>query len=148
MSNHCETCGHFKAGRPEDAPGWCSENGLSTWPYEETCEDYELREPETQMNGAERIAAERNRQIVEEGWDAEHDADHVGGSLSIAAACYAVAGLENVAVVRPGSVDAWPWVSKWDKRMKHNRIRRLEIAGALIAAEIDRFLCLEEGEEA
>ena len=92
------------------------------------------------MTGVERIAAERNRQMVEEGWDAEHDEGHAEGSLSVAAACYAVAG------VRGARSPAWPWDPKWDKRAKHNRIRRLEIAGALIAAEIDRLLRLEGGD--
>jgi hypothetical protein len=36
--------------------------------------------------------------------------------------------------------DAWPWSRNWDKRDKHSRTRRLEIAGALIAAEIDRLV--------
>lgn len=42
----------------------------------------------------------------------------------------------------PGWEDAWPWDSKWDKREKHNTLRSLVIAGALIAAEIDRITAL------
>ena len=38
----------------------------------------------------------------------------------------------------------WPWDKSYNKRHKHNRIRQLEIAGALIAAEIDRLLRLKE----
>jgi hypothetical protein len=37
-------------------------------------------------------------------------------------------------------------VDAWDKREKHSRIRRLEIAGALIAAEIDRLTADGNGE--
>jgi hypothetical protein len=35
--------------------------------------------------------------------------------------------------------DAWPWDDECDKRWKHGRLRQLVIAGALIAAEIDRL---------
>lgn len=34
------------------------------------------------MTGIERIAAERRRQIGEEGWTPEHDAQHVNGELA------------------------------------------------------------------
>lgn len=98
--------------------------------------------------GAERIAAERNRQIEEEGWSAEHDSIHENDELSLAAICYAspipvyckiwhVDGTTNLE-------DPFPW-AEWDKRHKHNRIRQLEIAGALIAAEIDRLTAPAKG---
>lgn len=99
------------------------------------------------MNGAERIAAERKRQIEDEGWTPEHDDGHGSGEMAIAAACYAVYGVRDtrepdffVYVADVYEADAWPWSPEWDKRDKHGRIRRLEIAGALIAAEIDRLL--------
>lgn len=100
------------------------------------------------MNGIERIAKERARQISEEGWTPEHDDRRLAGSLVKAAACYTVEGTDaRVLVVRDGYADgsihfddAWPWDGKWDKRKKHDKLRRLEIAGALIAAEIDRLL--------
>ncbi len=41
------------------------------------------------MNGAERIAAERKRQIEVEGWTPEHDRQHSSGDLARAASCYA-----------------------------------------------------------
>lgn len=85
------------------------------------------------MDGVERIAAERRRQIETEGWTPEHDDRHEHGELAIAAACYALHG------IYPSSLPVWPWAKKWDKRSKHGRVRRLEIAGALIAAEIDRL---------
>lgn len=98
------------------------------------------------MNGAELIAAERQRQIEQEGWTPEHDAMHDGGELAIAAACYAVEGTYADVVVETGQFgtsnweqsDAWPW-NGWDKREQHDKARRLVIAGALIAAEIDRL---------
>lgn len=88
------------------------------------------------------IAQERLRQVMAEGWTAAHDDDHFGGSLAIAAACYATHGT-GVSVVDHGGADAWPWEGKWDKREKHDRIRQLVIAGALIAAEIDRLQRLQ-----
>lgn len=39
-----------------------------------------------------------------------------------------------------GWKDGWPWEESWDKREKHDMLRSLVIAGALIAAEIDRLL--------
>lgn len=38
-----------------------------------------------------------------------------------------------------GWKDGWPWDKSWDKREKHDKLRSLQIAGALIAAEIDRL---------
>jgi hypothetical protein len=100
--------------------------------------------------GAARIVKERIRQKVSEGWTPEHDARHMEGQLSVAAACYAVhdialdlgdgIGPFPVGVEFAAGGDAWPWATGWDKRRKHSRMRRLEIAGALIAAEIDRLV--------
>ncbi len=98
------------------------------------------------MTGAERIAAERQRQIEQEGWTAEHDDQHTEGELAWAAVCYAAPGwvFRRAVSEREETLyfDPWPetWGKHWDKRCKHSRIRELEIAGALIAAEIDRLL--------
>ena len=40
--------------------------------------------------GAKLIAAERQRQIEQEGWTPEHDAEHAGEGLALAACSYAV----------------------------------------------------------
>lgn len=40
---------------------------------------------------------------------------------------------------KAGWVDGWPWGKEWDKRKKHDKIRSLVIAGALIAAELDQL---------
>ncbi|XXJ19968.1 hypothetical protein ACR42D_10565 [Desulfovibrio caledoniensis] len=113
-------------------------------------------------NGVERIADERQRQIDGEGWTPEHDAEHTDQSLAMAAACYATPRrlyLVETSGHIPGELsvsmkakDPWPWKVKfpdgsesnaWDKRGQHSRIRQLEIAGALIAAEIDRLQAAE-----
>jgi hypothetical protein len=91
---------------------------------------------DAEMNGAERIAAERKRQIEEEGFTAEHDDCLGAGVLAAAAACYAVPALTEKAWL-------WPFDRLWWNPTPDNRIRELEKAGALIAAEIDKLLRLE-----
>lgn len=99
--------------------------------------------------GVRRIAAERQRQVSEEGWTAEHDDTHGGGQLARAAACYAApAPIFTVEVLN----DEVRWRSPWPygfgyrgetvpwHRGEGDRVRDLEKAGALIAAEIDRLL--------
>ena len=44
------------------------------------------------MNGVQLIAAERTRQVADEGWTPEHDDIHDIGELLSAAVCYTVAG--------------------------------------------------------
>jgi hypothetical protein len=93
------------------------------------------------MTGIERIAAERKRQIEEEGFTAEHDFQWSKGELVKAAICYLYPGNESVS--RWQKI-FWPWKAKWWKPSPNNRIRDLEKSGALIAAEIDRLQRLEE----
>jgi hypothetical protein len=111
------------------------------------------------MTGVERIAAERKRQIDKEGWDAAHDDDHIDGSLLDAAIGYAAAPSDLYRQTEGASgrgsllfETVWPrrWNAEWDKREMRDptdaqRIRMLEKAGALIAAEIDRLLRLPAG---
>ena len=93
------------------------------------------------MTGAERIAQERQRQIEVEGWDADHD-DGTGNALALAAACYALPEKisDRSMWETPLRRLLWPWEERWWKPTPDNRIRELEKAGALIAAEIDRLL--------
>ena len=87
--------------------------------------------------GAGLIAAERRRQIVAEGWTAEHDDHHTAGELAIAAASLAVSGTDAT-IDDPHNVDTeWGHIVE---RHADNRLRQLAIAGALIAAEIDRLM--------
>lgn len=81
------------------------------------------------MNGVERIAAERERQVSAEGWSLEHDDQHVDGALAHAAAVYASD--------RVDINDVWPWPDEGPKIK--DEISNLVRAGALIAAEIDRL---------
>jgi len=100
------------------------------------------------MTGIERIAAERKRQIEKEGWTSEHDEQHREEELALAAACYALPYTIRHDEVGYFSwskllTKLWPWHMSWYKPDHDNRIRELEKAGALIAAEIDRLQNLE-----
>lgn len=57
------------------------------------------------MNGAELIAAERQRQIEREGWTPSHDDQHIHGELAAVAACYATPNQQQVHQ-REGIMDA------------------------------------------
>lgn len=94
------------------------------------------------MNGVERIAAERQRQVGVEGWTPEHDDEHDSAELVLAARSY----LSRTTDQRPdGERDyrfppppTWPWDASWWKP-SDDPVRNLIKAGALIAAEIDRL---------
>lgn len=90
-------------------------------------------------DGAALIAAERQRQLSDEGWTPEHDAEWVNGELASAAICYARSVVDGY--VTPFLANApigWPWHEDWYKP-SDDSIRNLVKAGALIAAEIDRL---------
>ena len=98
------------------------------------------------VTGIELIAAERERQIKEEGWTAEHDEQHEEDELAWAAVYYAMPKPLAFHCPRVGRCEIHPfavfpqnWNSHWAKRDEKDRIRQLVVAGALIAAEIDRI---------
>lgn len=110
------------------------------------------------ISGADRIAAERRRQIEEEGYTVEHDQSmpYEGGDLIKAAICYATPqhgrDMERTMANGVAVSDApvlWPWAPETWKGSRNltpsneERVRELEKAGALIAAEIDRLLADE-----
>ena len=103
------------------------------------------------MTGAERITAERKRQIEEEGWTAEHDRRHSPQDLIAAGIRYAFeAGREGLMASDAYGFQSevpWPWDEYWWKPCPHvggliakeDAERMLEKAGALMAAAIDRM---------
>lgn len=105
-------------------------------------------------NGCQRIFDERRRQMGKEGYSIESDVIKYAkrpGELTQAATCYsAMASTDaegrDFAREHPrNAISAnWPWSEEFWKPGKDNshesRIRELEKAGALIAAEIDRLL--------
>lgn len=96
---------------------------------------------EAKLTGVDLIAAERRRQIEEEGWTTEHDAGLVEDALARAAAAYATpAHLREPLVGHVVRMPAlWPWAVHAWKPTPEDRVRELVKAGALIAAEIDRL---------
>lgn len=114
-------------------------------------------------DGARRIVLERRRQIQQEGWSLEHDDTLTNHQLVWAAICFAAP--ERVYMLKHSVTpadpvlafhDLWPkgLDPAFDKRPTHRktvttrqRIRLLEKAGAMLAAEIDRLLRVEEAEK-
>ena len=100
--------------------------------------------------GTALIAEERLRQVMSEGWSAEHDDGHSTGEMAIAAACYAIPDDVREKPIWSATLleYLWPWEFAWwkpaaktrsERKARESRIRELVKAGALIAAEIDRL---------
>ncbi len=103
------------------------------------------------------IFDERVRQVMKEGWTAEHDDAHGDGELADAAACYLRPDLRAVRERMGGHdiSDPWPWWDDvdvsggrgdcpvWGKEKAwwkpKDRRRDLIRAAALIVAEIERL---------
>lgn len=97
--------------------------------------------------GVRAIANERMRQVTHEGWTPEHDDAHGNGEILKDGALPLLKALTGFYVAH----DPWGLAKKHGGR-EHDRVRALTIAGALIAAEIDRLerarVVLESGEPA
>lgn len=89
--------------------------------------------------GIELIAQERQEQIGKHKWDEEHDSKHREGQLAIAAE-FAINPVENQTLLDAGYAG---WEEFEDKVVCKGYKERLIIAGALIAAEIDRLNILD-----
>lgn len=93
------------------------------------------------MTGMELIALERARQIEEEGYPLDHDDGHVEEEMAIAAASLLVDGTHAEVTDHAHGADLWDLVRKYGYRAADSsRARALTIAGALVAAELDRVL--------
>lgn len=94
--------------------------------------------------GSRRVAAERSRQVNQEGWTPEHDRGHAG-ELSLAAESYALAAADDLSALtyvanNPEDPPAeWPWANRYWKPTG-DAVRDLEKAGGLIAAAIDSLV--------
>ena len=86
--------------------------------------------------GATLLRLERLRQMDKKGYSSDHDDAHEEFEITRAAICYAAEAADMGSVhVR----DLWPWeASSYPSVEGKGTQRLLEIAGALIAAEIDR----------
>lgn len=110
---------------------------------------YILTESERPKTGAELIADERDRQITVEGFTPDKDKGYLCSELSDAAIMYAMRDYWKNRLPaefvgddkNPGWI--WPFHADWWKP-SDDRIRNLQKAGALIAAEIDRLQNLKK----
>jgi len=84
------------------------------------------------MTGIELITAERYDQVANHGFDSDHDANHDIGVLKKAAL---------IALGEPytNAVMDCDWNDFEEHIKKQSEVKRLTVAGALIAAEIDRI---------
>ncbi|MDO8535047.1 MAG: hypothetical protein Q7S17_09960 [Xanthobacteraceae bacterium] len=120
------------------------------------------------MTVIDEVAAERKRQIEEEGWSFAHDDEHAPGDLAAAAGCYALHASRGTdedycdSDRQPTKQD-WPWWNDadvsggrgdcpvWGKVIAwwkpKNRRRDLIRAAALIVAEIERLDRLAHAKE-
>jgi hypothetical protein len=97
--------------------------------------------------GCRLIAKERNRQIENEGWTLEHDDEHIYGTLAVVAASLLVNNTDAKVIDPEGrgtttedeDGDCWGLI----KKHGDDEIKSLVIAGALVAAEIDRRIRLK-----
>jgi hypothetical protein len=89
------------------------------------------------FGAAEKIMSERWRQIMK-GFDEKHDAVHSDGSI-VTAASAVLSGVETGHV--HGDIGSWPGDLALHvmEKYENDPVQRLTIAGALIAAEIDRL---------
>lgn len=89
-------------------------------------------------DGVELIEQERGRQVAEKGYAARGDDRHVGFELSECARLI----IGDLLSEQTAGSQMWPLQRAGHVRNKYHAdpIRRLTIAGALIAAEIDRLL--------
>ena len=98
----------------------------------------------TEKTGAELIAAERERQITEEGWTPEHDAGQMI-ELAWAGDSYALRAAQQLTyrtrMSDEGVPVSWPWLPEFWKP-DADPVRNLVKAGALIAAAIDAELAV------
>lgn len=90
--------------------------------------------------GVELIAQERQSQLNKHNRTPEHDDGHRLGQLAIAAATLCVVGTDATVDDPEGDFGTGddPWGLEF--KLKDDNIHRLKVAGALIAAEIDRLI--------
>ena len=91
------------------------------------------------MTGIELIAQERKEQTEKHNWTPEHDDQHTYGELRKTASVLAMHGTDGHVVDKDGyyQTGSNPW--GLEEKLKNDDIHRLKVAGALIAAEIDRL---------
>lgn len=99
-------------------------------------EALQIRRPISPFMAA--VIAERHRQIDQEGWSEEHDAEHAQGEIAKAGAAYLeAAGATGNSYAMFGVPRVWPWGREW---FKPAGFRRDLVKGcALGIAEGEKF---------
>lgn len=135
----CKSCGW--SGVNSDVPAHINETRVAAVKTVLS----EIQNTPSQLPGVRMIETERRRQITDEGWTAAHDdEEEVLDGLALAASCYAMPSrIRSLNLDHDGMPVSWPWHAKYWKPTPFNRKRELVKAGALIAAELDRLLRLE-----
>lgn len=95
-----------------------------------------MEQTKSNKTGIELIAEERAEQTAKHGWTAEHDDTHDRAEMAIVAAELLCEGTDASVGDRGGRRDMWRLCHK----LRNDRIHRLKVAGALVAAELDREL--------
>lgn len=104
----------------------------------DTCSLVDEWKDKIPSTGVELIAEERREQIEKHGYDVLDDREYNEGDQLVDAAMYAITGEDKY---YPNNWGEW-WRSKMVAKTNatpHSKIERLKIAGALLAAEIDRL---------
>lgn len=102
---------------------------------------------QSDITGVNLIAQERQKQIDKHGFTGKHHVDHPewydNDQLQIAATTLLMHELQEVVYVDENLPDGWDleWFEDLNRRQHKER---LIIAGALIAAELDRLKAMEE----
>lgn len=102
------------------------------------------RDADDLSQAAHDVIDERLRQCDLEGWTAEHDDQHIDGSLAIAASCYAkIASMSerNREYFMRKNMTPDDWPNSWDKAWWKPKTAREDLikSAALILAEIERI---------
>jgi len=95
--------------------------------------------------GIELIDEERREQIEKHGWDKEHDEQHEYGELRKMAAILCCMDTDAY-VEDAGDFNSGTNIWGLEEKLKDDEIHRLKVAGALIAAEIDRLQALSNSD--
>jgi hypothetical protein len=138
LKRKCRVCGCTEMQACPDGCYWTEADLCSAC----TVGDEDIDSVVAGNGGVGRVARERLRQLAEENYSVEGDLHYTAGELGAAAACYAMPqalrDLDgfNLMLIWPWSAASW----KPSPATVEGRIRELEKAGALIAAEIDRLL--------
>lgn len=89
--------------------------------------------------GIELIAEERREQLEKHGHDLINDLQYTNHELTRAACAIAFVSADDMPCNMPAP--DWAWTIR--ERIENDRIHCLKVAGALIAAEIDRIQFIE-----